>query len=33
MGCIPPNEKFNIGQFEKGIKTVAHFFELYGDAR
>ncbi|MDQ6701553.1 MAG: M20/M25/M40 family metallo-hydrolase, partial [Acidobacteriota bacterium] len=29
-GLHSPNEKFNIGQFEKGIKTVAHFFELYG---
>ena len=30
-GLHSPNEKFNIGQFEKGIKTVAHFFELYGE--
>jgi len=30
-GLHSPNEKFNLGQFEKGIKTVAHFFELYGE--
>jgi len=30
-GLHSPNEKFNIGQFEKGIKTVSHFFELYGE--
>lgn len=30
-GLHSPNEKFNIEQFKKGIKTVAHFFELYGE--
>ena len=30
-GLHSPNEKFNIGQFQNGIKTVAHFFELYGE--
>lgn len=30
-GLHSPNEKFNLGNFYKGIQTVAHFLELYGE--
>jgi acetylornithine deacetylase/succinyl-diaminopimelate desuccinylase-like protein len=29
-GLHSPNEKFNIGNYYAGIRTIAHFFERYG---
>jgi acetylornithine deacetylase/succinyl-diaminopimelate desuccinylase-like protein len=29
-GLHSPNEKFNLGNYYKGIMTIAHFFEQYG---
>ncbi len=29
-GLHSPNEKYNIGNYYKGIMTIAHFFEKYG---
>jgi len=31
-GLHSPNEKYDLGNYYKGIMTVAHFFEQYGDA-
>jgi acetylornithine deacetylase/succinyl-diaminopimelate desuccinylase-like protein len=29
-GLHSPNEKYDLGNYYKGIMTVAHFFEQYG---
>lgn len=29
-GLHSPNEKYNLGNYYKGIMTLAHFFEMYG---
>jgi acetylornithine deacetylase/succinyl-diaminopimelate desuccinylase-like protein len=31
-GLHSPNEKYNIGNYYKGIMTIAHFFEKYGQS-
>lgn len=30
-GLHSPNEKYNVGNYYKGIMTIAHFFEQYGN--
>ena len=30
-GLHSPNEKYNLGNYYKGIMTIAHFFEKYGE--
>ena len=31
-GLHSPNEKYRIGNFYEGIRTIAHFLHLYGSA-